>query len=101
MLEVIGAAPGSHKDTDWFEVWRLNPEYKQARAEIDGLISERLNHTRDTNVQRDDADLCKAFAARFAQQMREVTYRILEQYITRCSSSGLQEWRRERSRRQG
>lgn len=81
MLEVIGAAPGSHTDTDWFEVWRSSPEYQQARAEIDGLISERLDHAKDANAQQpDDADLRKAFAAPFAQQMREVTYRIFEQY---------------------
>jgi hypothetical protein len=80
MLEVIGAAPGSHTDTDWFEVWRSSPEYRQARDEIDGLISQRLNDTAETDVQQDHADLRKAFAAPFAQQMREVTYRIFEQY---------------------
>jgi ATP-binding cassette subfamily G (WHITE) protein 2 (PDR) len=50
MLEVIGAAPGSHTGTDWFEVWRSIPEYQQARAEIDGLISKRLNSTGNTDA---------------------------------------------------
>lgn len=80
MLEVIGDAPGSHTDTDWFEVWRSSPEYQQARAEIDGLISERLNHTRNTGAQQDDADLRKAFVAPFVRQMREVSYPSFEQY---------------------
>ncbi|CRK31732.1 hypothetical protein BN1723_018464, partial [Verticillium longisporum] len=25
MLEVIGAAPGSHTEVDWFEAWRQSP----------------------------------------------------------------------------
>lgn len=78
MLEVIGAAPGSRTNTDWFEVWRSSPQCQQARAEIDDLIFQRLNDTRDSNAQQEDANLRRAFAAPFAQQMREVMYRIFQ-----------------------
>jgi ATP-binding cassette subfamily G (WHITE) protein 2 (PDR) len=80
MLEVVGAAPGSYTNTDWFQVWRSSPEYKNARTEIDGLISEHLDGTRDTHAQQDNDNVRRAFAAPFAQQMREVIYRVFEQY---------------------
>ncbi|KAG2420320.1 ABC transporter CDR4 [Aspergillus terreus] len=34
MLEVIGAAPGSHADQDWPEVWNLSPERMEVRREL-------------------------------------------------------------------
>ncbi|VVT48648.1 uncharacterized protein SAPINGB_P001882 [Magnusiomyces paraingens] len=39
MLHVIGAAPGSHTDKDWFQVWRNSPEYVSMRNEIDNLLN--------------------------------------------------------------
>lgn len=34
MLEVIGAAPGSHADQDWPEVWNASPERESIRQEL-------------------------------------------------------------------
>ncbi|PKX99341.1 pleiotropic drug resistance family ABC transporter [Aspergillus novofumigatus IBT 16806] len=42
MLEVIGAAPGSHADQDWPEVWNSSPERAQVRAELAQMKEELL-----------------------------------------------------------
>lgn len=42
MLEVIGAAPGSHADQDWPEVWNNSPERAQVRAELARMKEELL-----------------------------------------------------------
>ncbi|KLJ06286.1 ATPase [Blastomyces silverae] len=34
MLEVIGAAPGSHTDKDWSEIWNSSPERVEARRSL-------------------------------------------------------------------
>ncbi|KAB8070537.1 ABC-2 type transporter-domain-containing protein [Aspergillus leporis] len=41
MLEVIGAAPGSHADQDWPEVWNKSPERTQVRQEL-AQMKEKL-----------------------------------------------------------
>lgn len=41
MLEVIGAAPGSHTDIDWYQVWRNSPEYAEVQRHLAELKSER------------------------------------------------------------
>ncbi|PLB37099.1 pleiotropic drug resistance family ABC transporter [Aspergillus candidus] len=40
MLEVIGAAPGSHADQDWPEVWKNSPEREQVRQELAQMKQE-------------------------------------------------------------
>ncbi|CAI7673956.1 unnamed protein product [Penicillium pancosmium] len=40
MLEVIGAAPGSHADRDWAEVWLESPERAQIKQELADMKSE-------------------------------------------------------------
>ncbi|KAL4806318.1 ABC-2 type transporter-domain-containing protein [Aspergillus unguis] len=40
MLEVIGAAPGSHADRDWSEVWNQSSERDQVRAELAQMKAE-------------------------------------------------------------
>jgi len=40
MLEVIGAAPGSHADRDWAEVWLDSPERAQVKKELADMKSE-------------------------------------------------------------
>ncbi|KAL2868039.1 pleiotropic drug resistance family ABC transporter [Aspergillus lucknowensis] len=42
MLEVIGAAPGSHADRDWSEVWNQSPERTQVRQELAQMKEELL-----------------------------------------------------------
>ncbi len=40
MLEIIGAAPGSHADRDWTEVWKQSPERGHVRQELTQLKAE-------------------------------------------------------------
>ncbi|KKK23290.1 hypothetical protein ARAM_005641 [Aspergillus rambellii] len=40
MLEVIGAAPGSHADRDWSEVWSKSPERTEIREELARMKQE-------------------------------------------------------------
>ncbi|OJJ97758.1 hypothetical protein ASPACDRAFT_1858481 [Aspergillus aculeatus ATCC 16872] len=42
MLEVIGAAPGSHADKDWADVWNQSPERTQVRHELAQMKAELL-----------------------------------------------------------
>lgn len=42
MLEVIGAAPGSHADRDWTEVWNQSPERAQVRLDLAEMKQELL-----------------------------------------------------------
>ncbi|KAI9732526.1 MAG: hypothetical protein M1834_003861 [Cirrosporium novae-zelandiae] len=44
MLEVIGAAPGSHTDHDWPEVWKASPERAAVREELDQMKAELSQH---------------------------------------------------------
>lgn len=37
MLEVVGAAPGSHATQDYNEVWRNSDEYKAVQEELDWM----------------------------------------------------------------
>ncbi|KAF5093337.1 hypothetical protein D0Z03_002464, partial [Geotrichum reessii] len=40
MLHVIGAAPGSHTDIDWFETWKNSPEYATLHSELDSMAND-------------------------------------------------------------
>ncbi|KAI9044993.1 ABC transporter CDR4 [Aspergillus affinis] len=76
MLEVIGAAPGSHSDIDWFKVWRESPEYVQMKehlAELKSSLSTRPREKLDSEVFRE-------FAAPFHAQLWECLVRIFAQY---------------------
>ncbi|GKZ32454.1 hypothetical protein AbraIFM66950_001842 [Aspergillus brasiliensis] len=42
MLEVIGAAPGSHADRDWTDVWNQSPERTQVRLDLAQMKQELL-----------------------------------------------------------
>jgi ATP-binding cassette subfamily G (WHITE) protein 2 (PDR) len=84
MLEVIGAAPGSYTDVDWFQTWRNSPEYQEAHAELDRLIDEgpkgdALERT-ETQVKREGKAEYAQFAAPFTHQMWEVQKRVFTQY---------------------
>ncbi|KAH6872002.1 ABC-2 type transporter-domain-containing protein [Thelonectria olida] len=77
MLEVIGAAPGSHSDVDWFNTWRTSPEYNAVQAEL-----ERIKHEgKDVaNLTDEDPGKYREFAAPFMEQLKEVLYRVFQQY---------------------
>jgi ATP-binding cassette subfamily G (WHITE) protein 2 (PDR) len=78
MLEVIGAAPGSHANQDYHQVWINSKQYQKvqmelARMEADLPLMERDNANFAAESQRE-------FAANFWTQYFQVTKRVLEQY---------------------
>lgn len=79
MLEVIGAAPGSHTDIDWVETWRTSPEIRAVHAELDEMKRERCKLERATSNSADKASY-REFAAPFWTQLWEVEKRVWEQY---------------------
>ncbi|RBQ82100.1 hypothetical protein VDGD_09104 [Verticillium dahliae] len=78
MLEVIGAAPGSHTEVDWFEAWRQSPEYAATQAELQRLKDERA--PQDPSSSKEDTASYREFAASFGTQLYEVTHRVFQQY---------------------
>lgn len=85
MLEVIGAAPGSSTDVDWFETWRRSPEYARVQEELTRLREEGQAAERTDGDARDEEEkratgAYKEFAASYPLQLREVTYRVFQQY---------------------
>lgn len=78
MLEVIGAAPGSSTDIDWYQVWRNSPEYQETQAHLELLKSERLKQTQPADTNNEEA--YREFAAPFSEQLREVNLRVFQQY---------------------
>lgn len=79
MLEVIGAAPGSHTDKDWHEIWRNSPEYQKTQEHLEHLKSERPKEAAPAATP-DDKESYREFAAPFGQQLWEVTLRVFQQY---------------------
>ncbi|KAK9722189.1 Multidrug resistance protein [Basidiobolus ranarum] len=78
MLDVIGAAPGSHSDIDWPAVWRDSPEYK---AVLDHLAELKLTLPQKAiENSASDHDSYKEFAAPFSIQLYECLVRIFSQY---------------------
>ncbi|KAF2471821.1 ABC drug exporter AbcA [Lindgomyces ingoldianus] len=84
MLEVIGAAPGSHTNIDWFQTWRNSPEYEAVQEHLADLKYERsqqVNLQRTVSAQkREDKASYREFAAPFGEQLRAVTIRVFQQY---------------------
>lgn len=77
MLEVIGAAPGSHTDVNWFETWRDSPEYQAVQNELENIKAERSQV--ESNVA-DDPTSYDEFAAPFLTQLKVNLYRVFQQY---------------------
>ncbi|KAK3294943.1 ABC-2 type transporter-domain-containing protein [Chaetomium fimeti] len=76
MLEVIGAAPGSHSDIDWHQAWRDSPEYAGVQDELQRLKADVKESTPVSN----DPGSYREFAASFSQQLVQVTHRVFQQY---------------------
>jgi len=76
MLEAIGAAPGSHSDIDWFQVWRSSPEYQEVHRELEEMKIERSQIESPASNKADYLE----FAAPFAVQFWETQTRIFQQY---------------------
>lgn len=78
MLEVIGAAPGSHSDIDWPVIWRESPERQAVHkhlAELKETLSQKPVEDASTNPEN-----YKEFAAPFTVQLYECLLRIFSQY---------------------
>ncbi|KAJ5578431.1 ABC multidrug transporter C [Penicillium hispanicum] len=78
MLEVIGAAPGSHSDIDWPVVWRESPERKAVLdhlAELKSTLSQK-----PVEESSNDPSNYKEFAAPFTVQLYECLVRVFSQY---------------------
>ncbi|WPH02729.1 Hypothetical protein R9X50_00559700 [Acrodontium crateriforme] len=73
MLEVAG-----DKDHDWHETWKNSQEAKDVLTGIEKIHSE-TQHLHD-NDDGSDASMSGEFAMPFAQQVREVTVRVFQQY---------------------
>ncbi|KAM3455693.1 hypothetical protein NHJ6243_008442 [Beauveria neobassiana] len=84
MLDVIGAAPGSHTDIDWFSVWRNSAEYHHVQQHLAQLKAERpqLAHAhKDESESKslEDETMYQEFAVPFLSQLREVQLRVFQQ----------------------
>lgn len=78
MLEVIGAAPGSHSDIDWPAVWRDSPERGKVHehlAELKNTLSKK-----PVEASSNDPSTYKEFAAPFSVQLYECLVRVFSQY---------------------
>jgi ATP-binding cassette, subfamily G (WHITE), member 2, PDR len=81
MLEVIGAAPGSHTDIDWWQVWRESPEYQAVQAELEHIKVTRREETALRRVStKEERNSYQEFAATFGVQLWEVQRRVFSQY---------------------
>ncbi|CEI63250.1 ABC transporter CDR4 [Fusarium venenatum] len=77
MLEVIGAAPGSHTEIDWHQTWRESSEYQDVQTELQRLKAEgNANGAAESH----DAESYREFAAPFGEQLRIATTRVFQQY---------------------
>lgn len=77
MLEVIGAAPGSHSDIDWHQTWKDSPEYQAVQTELHRLKAEG---GADSAAHDADPGSYDEFAAPFSEQLTIATKRVFEQY---------------------
>lgn len=78
MLEVIGAAPGSSTDIDWFKTWRGNPECEAVQAELQSIKQDKQQVAADP--ADDDPGMYREFAAPFGEQLKENLSRVFQQY---------------------
>ncbi|KAF4334013.1 ABC transporter CDR4 [Fusarium beomiforme] len=77
MLEAIGAAPGSHSDIDWHQVWRSSPEYEEVQQELARLRSD--GDARISSEKTQDAASYSEFATPLWYQFLVVTQRVFQQ----------------------
>ena len=75
MLEVIGAAPGSHANQDYYEVWMASEQRKAVRDELAAMETDLLNKPVDDSI-----DAKRSFASTYWQQYVWVTTRVCQQY---------------------
>jgi len=76
MLEVIGAAPGSHTEIDWPATWKASPEHHAVRTELTKMRQQPSVQTPPENSNESH----QTFAAPFTTQLRLVSIRCAQQY---------------------
>ncbi|KAJ5816604.1 CDR ABC transporter [Penicillium robsamsonii] len=88
MLGIVNAGQ-NNKGQDWFDVWKQSNESKQVQTEIDRIHKEKENNppADDDNSSRSYSE----FAMPFWFQMKQVTYRVFQQYW-RMPSYVLAKW---------
>lgn len=74
MLEVVGAAPGTKANQDYYEVWQNSEECKAVKAELDRMETELSKLPRE-----DDPEAKKKYAAPIWKQYYYVTMRVFQQ----------------------
>ncbi|PHH73755.1 hypothetical protein CDD82_5296 [Ophiocordyceps australis] len=79
MLQVIGAAPGSSTDIDWFDTWRNSDEYEAVQTELGRSKQEQETAPVSQDVD-DDGGSYREFAAPFMVQLKENLFRVFQQY---------------------
>ena len=77
MLEAIGAAPGSHTDMDWFQVWRDSTEYEEVQRELEEMKEDRSQIPVPAVKNKTEYN---EFAAPFWKQYLETQKRVFQQY---------------------
>ncbi|BGO96274.1 Multidrug resistance protein [Rhodotorula toruloides] len=75
MLEVIGAAPGSHTEIDWHQTWLDSPE----RAEVKKELAYLKANPKPAEA-KDDKWASTEFAVPLTTQFVEVQKRVFQQY---------------------
>ncbi|KOS41908.1 hypothetical protein ACN38_g7213 [Penicillium nordicum] len=77
MLDVIGAAPGTHSEIEWPKVWRESPEYRKVKehlSELKSTLSSKAEIDTSPNAFHE-------FAAPFYVQLWECLLRVFAQYF--------------------
>lgn len=76
MLEVVGAAPGSHANQDYHEVWKNSDECRKVKEELEWMANELPKR-----VHKADEDEIKGeFATAIPYQIKLVSLRLFQQY---------------------
>jgi ATP-binding cassette subfamily G (WHITE) protein 2 (PDR) len=75
MLHVIGAAPGSHANQDYHDVWLKSREYASVRKEL-----AKMEHDLALLPRQSSEEAHREFAAPLLHQYVWVTKRVFEQY---------------------
>ncbi|CDR37662.1 CYFA0S01e14422g1_1 [Cyberlindnera fabianii] len=74
MLQVIGAAPGSHANQDYALVWKESQEHRDVLRELERMETELVHKPVDPNVDHG------TFAAPYLTQLTVVTHRVFQQF---------------------
>jgi ATP-binding cassette subfamily G (WHITE) protein 2 (PDR) len=74
MLHTVGAAPGSHADQDYHQVWLESKERQTVLSELDLMEKKLVKLPYDNTVGHEE------FAASLSEQLVVVTQRVFRQY---------------------